>query len=65
MLSVRGMDGDDARSKVVTALRAVPGVVTADASSGQQVLVTYDGGDVTVMDLIRVLRRLGFLAGMA
>lgn len=65
MLSVRGMDDDSARDKVVATLRSVPGVVTADASGASQVLVSYDGGEVTVMDLIRALRRLGFVAGMA
>jgi hypothetical protein len=42
----------------------VPGVV-GHASAGEgQVMVDYDGGEVTVMDMIRALRRLGFVAGM-
>jgi hypothetical protein len=64
VLSVRGLDTDAARVKVVATLRGVAGVASADAQGDDQVLVTYDGGEVTVMDLIRALRRLGFLAGM-
>lgn len=64
VLSVRGLDTEPARAKVLATLRAVPGVASAIDHGGDQVLVTYDGGEVTVMDLIRALRRLGFLAGM-
>lgn len=64
VLSVRGLDTDAARAKVVARLRGLAGVASADAQGDDQVLVTYDGGEVTVMDLIRALRKLGFLAGM-
>jgi len=64
MLSVRGLDTDAARDKVLTTLRAVAGVVEATPVGDAQVMVRYDGGEVTVMDLIRALRRLGFVAGM-
>jgi copper chaperone len=64
VLSVRGLDTDAARAKVVATLKAVPGVATAEAHGPDQVLVTYDGGEATVMDMIRALRRIGFLAGM-
>lgn len=64
-LAVQGLDTDGARAKVLATLRAVPGVREADLHGGDQVLVAYDGTEVTVMDLIRALRRLGFLAGMA
>jgi hypothetical protein len=64
VLAVRGLDTDAARAKVVATLRGVAGVASAEAQGDDQVLVTYDGGEVTVMDLIRALRKLGFLAGM-
>jgi copper chaperone len=64
LLAVRGLDTDAARSKVLAALRAVRGVVEANPVGDAQFLVRYDGGEVTVMDLIRALRRLGFVAGM-
>ncbi|MFN2321494.1 MAG: heavy-metal-associated domain-containing protein [Trueperaceae bacterium] len=64
VLSVRGLDTDAARVKVLAALRSVPGVASAETHGPDQALVTYDGGETTVMDLIRSLRKLGFLAGM-
>ena len=64
VLSVRGLDTDAARAKVLATLRAVPGVASAESHGPEGALVTYDGGEATVMDLIRALRRIGFLAGM-
>ncbi len=64
LLGVRGMDSQGARERVEQALRAVSGVVRAEASADRQVAVVYDAGEATVMDLIRALRRIGFLAGM-
>jgi copper chaperone len=64
MLSVRGLDTEAARVKVLATLRGVPGVVEATSAGEAQVLVRYDGGEVTIMDMIRALRRLGFVAGM-
>jgi copper chaperone len=64
LLGVRGMDTDASRGRVEQALREVPGVLRAEASSDLQVAVEYDSAEVTVMDLIRALRRIGFLAGM-
>jgi len=64
LLAVRGLDTDAARAKVLATLRGVAGVVEATSVGDAQVLVRYDGGEVTVMDLIRALRRLGFVAGM-
>jgi hypothetical protein len=40
------------------------GVARVEGHGDDGALVTYDGGEVTVMDLIRALRKLGFLAGM-
>jgi copper chaperone CopZ len=64
LLGVRGMDTAASRQRVEEALKSVRGVTTVEASSDLQVAVEYDAGEVTVMDLIRALRRIGFLAGM-
>ncbi|MFU8887507.1 MAG: heavy-metal-associated domain-containing protein [Trueperaceae bacterium] len=64
LLTIRGLDNEPARVKTLAALRAVPGVIEATPAGEGQVMVAYDGGEVTVMDLIRALRRLGFVAGM-
>ncbi len=64
LLGVRGMDTADSRGRVEATLRAVRGVLAAEASPDRQVAVEYDAAEVTVMDLIRALRRIGFLAGM-
>lgn len=63
MLGVRGM-GDESRERVRDALLEVPGVVSAEAGDAEQVEVRYDDTETTVMEMIRALRRLGFLAGM-
>lgn len=65
MLGVRGMDTDGARAKVTNALLELEGVHGVEPGGGQALLVRYDPGDLTVMDMIRAVRRLGFLAGMA
>lgn len=65
LLAVAGLDTDAARDRVVATLRGLPGVAEVTPAGDAQVLVAYDGGEVTVMDLIRALRRLGFVAGMA
>ena len=64
ILAVRGMDTDGARHKVIAAVSAVPGVTTVESAGAQQLMVHYDAGESTVMDLIRAARRVGFLAGM-
>lgn len=64
LLGVRGMDTGASRERVEATLRGVRGVLSAEASSDLQVAVEYDDAEVTVMDLIRALRRIGFLAGM-
>lgn len=64
LLGVRGMDTPAAREKVRRALLDVEGVASVDVSPDQQAEVAYDATVVTVMDLIRALRSIGFLAGM-
>lgn len=64
LLGVRGMDNAEAAQKVTETLRAIAGVNKVETSSDQQAAVEYDASELTVMDLIRALRRVGFLAGM-
>lgn len=63
-MRVRGMDTDESRQQVVQTLASVFGVVSVAPSDAGQLRVEYDPTEVTVMDLIRSLRRIGFLAGM-
>ncbi|MEX2536722.1 MAG: heavy-metal-associated domain-containing protein [Trueperaceae bacterium] len=64
LLGVRGMDTRVAAERVERTLIAVNGVRSVDANVDGQATVEYDDADVTVMDLIRSLRQIGFLAGM-
>ncbi len=63
-MRVRGMDTEDSRRQVVETLLAVAGVISVTPADAGQVRLEYDPTEVTVMDLIRSLRRIGFLAGM-
>jgi hypothetical protein len=53
----------EAGEKVAAALMALPGVARATPDVGQ-IEVHYDPSAQTVMDLVRAVRRQGFLAGM-
>ena len=64
LLGVRGMDTQEAAAKVQKTLRDMAGVSSASAGLDGQAAVEYDPGELTIMDLIRALRRIGFLAGM-
>jgi len=64
LVAVRGLDSDDAVRRVHAALAAVPGVHDVAPGDGGKMVVDYDPSEATVMDLIRALRRIGFLAGM-
>jgi len=64
VLGVRGLDTEPAERKVVAAIAAVAGVRKVEVVAPQQLLVSYDASEATVMDMIRAARRLGFLAGM-
>ncbi len=58
------METSEARQRVRIALAAVPGVSEVQPGDGAKMIVEYDPTEATVMDLIRALRRIGFLAGM-
>ena len=64
LVRVRGMRGDEARSRVMETLLNVRGVVRVAPGDSERFSVEYDPTETTVMDLIRALRRIGFLAGM-
>lgn len=63
-MGVRGMDTDDARRLVMATLAAVDGVLHVEPGDRARVAVEYDPTEITAMDLIRALRKIGFLAGM-
>lgn len=64
LLGVHGMDTEAAAERVKRTLREVRGVSSVEARIDGQAAVEYDDAEVTVMDLIRSLRQIGFLAGM-
>lgn len=64
LLGVRGMDTKDSALVVSETLSRLEGVLSVDAGTDSQAVVEYDATELTVMDLIRALRRQGFLAGM-
>lgn len=64
LVGVRGMDSSEAGERVMATLRAVPGVLSVAPSDAARLAVEYDPTEATAMDLIRALRRIGFLAGM-
>ncbi len=64
LLGVKGMDNMDSAEKVWEALMSLEGIIKVDVSPQQQAIVEYHEDDLTTMDMIRALRRIGFLAGM-
>lgn len=64
LLGVRGMTTQEASDKVRDVLMGLEGVEKVEAGLDGQAAVTYDDSSATVMDFIRALRKIGFLAGM-
>ena len=64
LLGVRGMNTQETSDKVREVLMGLEGVEKVEAGVDGQAAVTYDDSSATVMDFIRALRRVGFLAGM-
>lgn len=62
ILGVRGMD-KEAGERISAALMEHPAISQAVPDQGQ-IAVSYDPGLLTVMDLVRLVRKQGFLAGM-
>ncbi len=64
LMRVRGMENEASRTRVMETLMDVRGVMRVAPGDSGRVNVEYDPSETTVMDLIRALRRIGFLAGM-
>ncbi|MGL4610049.1 MAG: heavy-metal-associated domain-containing protein [Trueperaceae bacterium] len=64
ILGIKGMTTMEAAEKVWETLMSIEGVEKVDVGREQQATVEYDAGSLTVMDFIRALRKIGFLAGM-
>lgn len=62
LVGVRGMDKESG-VRISAVLLAMPGVTQAQPDQGQ-IAVQYDPTALTVMDLLRAIRKQGFLAGM-
>ncbi|GAA4023784.1 hypothetical protein GCM10022631_43270 [Deinococcus rubellus] len=62
LIGVRGMD-KEAGERISKVLLGMPGVTQAQPDQGQ-IAVQYDPTALTVMDLLRTIRKQGFLAGM-
>ncbi len=63
LLGVRGLEDAASVQKVLSALRQIKGVDQVNNPHPGQVEVVYDSS-LTVMDFIRAIRSVGFLAGM-
>lgn len=64
LLGVRGMEKPEQVAKVSSAIKRLEGVQSVQPVDVGQLEVEYDPQQLTVMDLIRVVREQGFLAGM-
>ncbi len=64
LLGVRGLAEADATERVIKALKTLKGVSEVVNLYPGQLEVNYDPAQVTVMDLLRIVRGQGFLAGM-
>ncbi|GIW35278.1 heavy-metal-associated domain-containing protein [Meiothermus sp.] len=64
LLAVRGMERPEQVEKVSNAIKNLEGVQGVQPADTGQLEVEYDPHQLTVMDLIRVVREQGFLAGM-
>jgi copper chaperone len=62
LIGVRGMD-KEAGERISAALLSIAGVSQATPDQGS-IAVQYDPSAMTVMDLLRAIRKQGFLAGM-
>lgn len=64
MIGIRGEPAPEGMERILSALKRLEGVQSAQATGPAQLLVEYDPQALTVMDLIRTIREEGFLAGM-
>jgi copper chaperone len=64
LLGVRGLATPEAAEKVMSALKQISGVSDVAYPHPGQIEVNFDPTQATVMDLLRAVRGVGFLAGM-
>jgi copper chaperone len=64
LLGVRGLVTEEAAEKIMSALKTIPGVAEVGNPHPGQIEVNFDPTQATVMDLLRAVRSVGFLAGM-
>ncbi len=64
LLGVRGLNTEDAAERVMSALKSIGGVTEVNNPHPGQIEVGFDPTQATVMDLLRAVRSVGYLAGM-
>ena len=64
LLGVKEMNKAEAVEDVKQTLLAVEGIEFVEARLDGQATVDYDPSDLTIMDILRALRKRGFVAGM-
>ena len=64
LLGVRGLVTEEAAEKIMAALKAIAAVSEVNNPHPGQIEVSFDPTQATVMDLVRAVRSVGYLAGM-
>ncbi|MFN3265246.1 MAG: heavy-metal-associated domain-containing protein [Deinococcales bacterium] len=64
LLGVRGLSTEEAALRVMETLKKTAGVSEVNSPHPGQIEVVFDPTQSTVMDLLRAVRAVGFLAGM-
>ncbi len=64
LLGIKDLKGQSEVDRVKKTLLIISGVKSVSAGLDGQASVEYDGDELTIMDLIRALRKEGFVSGM-
>ncbi len=64
LMQVHGLSDAESTKRVIESLQGLSGVESVKVSDRGVLAVAYDGSYLTVMDLIRNVRKQGFLASM-
>ncbi|MFN8510501.1 MAG: heavy metal-associated domain-containing protein [Deinococcaceae bacterium] len=64
LMQVQGLVDASSTQRVMDTLQSMQGVESVKLSDRGTISIAYDGSYLTVMDLIRAVRKLGFLASM-
>jgi copper chaperone len=64
LMQVQGLVDADSTKRVMDSLEALRGVQSVKLSDRGTLSIAYDSSYLTVMDLIRAVRKQGFLASM-